>query len=465
MTSQAQPSLFDLKHADDICQSKFVVGSPRIESDSRESSISEFSDSFPSIALKEKNSIYDSSNVCSRLNSSSTLNPEPTNTIITTACGANGTYSEGYTGSFEGPEKLLEIWFCPKDSSTQAPHNQSSQDSNVLGMRSIPLDDIEKMLMLVNCSIIQSHSNGFCDSYILSESSLFVYPNKLIIKTCGTTTLLLALQRILDLASEYCKYLSPFKVFYSRKSFMFPELQQIPHNSWDNEVSHLNSFFPTGSAYTIGNLNSDYWHLFIASLDPISTQVDQKIPSKTITPPNKGDTTIEILMTGLDPKCMELFYCSEGTRSVEGLEGGKFVENSSGISSIYSKANVFSYLFSPCGLSSNGHVDDGYFTIHVTPESSCSYASFETNVPLSSPNSDDINTLISKVIKIFGPSQFTVTVFYQSDDDDFVITNSSPIHKQPSFTTKKRIDNFTSSDRIHYEFDDYHLHYSHFVKS
>ncbi|OMJ13379.1 S-adenosylmethionine decarboxylase proenzyme, partial [Smittium culicis] len=132
---------------------------------------------------------------------------------------------------------------------------------------------------------------------------------------------------------------------------------------------------------------------------------------------------------------------------------------------IYSKAKVFSYLFSPCGLSSNGHVDDSYFTIHVTPESNCSYASFETNVPLSNPNSDDINTLISKVIKIFGPSQFTVTVFYQSDDDDFENTNSSPIHKQPSFTTKKRIDNFTSTDRIHYELDDYHLHYSHFVKS
>ncbi|KAJ1932805.1 hypothetical protein EC988_009332, partial [Linderina pennispora] len=31
----------------------------------------------------------------------------------TPTCSNNGTHSEGYTGAFEGPEKLLEMWFAP----------------------------------------------------------------------------------------------------------------------------------------------------------------------------------------------------------------------------------------------------------------------------------------------------------------------------------------------------------------
>ena len=72
---------------------------------------------------------------------------------------------------------------------------------------------------------------------------MFVYPHKLILKTCGTTTLLLALPEILNVARRYCGFEKVWRVFYSRKAFMFPERQVGVHRSWDSEVEFLNKHF------------------------------------------------------------------------------------------------------------------------------------------------------------------------------------------------------------------------------
>jgi S-adenosylmethionine decarboxylase len=81
------------------------------------------------------------------------------------------------------------------------------------------------------------------DGGSISESSMFVYPHKLILKTCGTTTLLMALPRILELAKDLCGFEKVWRVFYSRKSFMFPDRQCGPHRSWHDEVSYLDTHF------------------------------------------------------------------------------------------------------------------------------------------------------------------------------------------------------------------------------
>lgn len=44
-----------------------------------------------------------------------------------------------------------------------------------------------------------------------SESSLFVAPHVVILKTCGTTLNLLGLYRILEIAREYCGLTSVYR--------------------------------------------------------------------------------------------------------------------------------------------------------------------------------------------------------------------------------------------------------------
>lgn len=58
---------------------------------------------------------------------------------------------------------------------------------------------------------------------MLSESSLFVYPTKWVLKTCGTTKLLNAVPRLLEMSASLA--MEPRRCKYSRASFLFPEQQ------------------------------------------------------------------------------------------------------------------------------------------------------------------------------------------------------------------------------------------------
>ena len=59
-----------------------------------------------------------------------------------------------------------------------------------LGLREVTRNEWSNLLVSAACEILDVRSNEYFDAYLLSESSLFVYPVKIILKTCGTTTLL-----------------------------------------------------------------------------------------------------------------------------------------------------------------------------------------------------------------------------------------------------------------------------------
>ena len=123
------------------------------------------------------------------------------------------------------------------------------------------------MLTLAKCEIISSCSNAEIDAYVLSESSLFVSRRRMILKTCGTTTPLDCIERIIWLVQKYTQYDMIEDIFYSRKNFKRPTLQHKQHKTFENEVNLLDKFFEDdGAAYCMGSINKDCW--FMYTLNP-----------------------------------------------------------------------------------------------------------------------------------------------------------------------------------------------------
>lgn len=272
---------------------------------------------------------------------------------------------------FEGPEKRLEIDF---KKNPQSPR----------GLRSLSRRQIDDLLDLARCTIVSQKSNEYFDSYVLSESSLFIYPFKLMLKTCGTTTLLRCIPKLLEFASALD--LTVELVMYSRKNFLFPHKQQYPHLNWSDEVDYLNKIFD-GTAHVLGPLTQSHWYLYLADYS------DHHGASNT-------EMTMEIMMHELDPAAASKFFREEGIS-----DDAKFP----GVAELLPGSETDEFNFTPCGYSMNGLFHESYYTIHVTPEDHCSYASFETNVSLNS-----YVDLISDVLKLFKPGSFTLTFFNEN---------------------------------------------------
>jgi len=283
---------------------------------------------------------------------------------------------DGVTVSaFEGPEKRLEVDF-------------KINPSRPLGLRIYSKEQWQELLNYANCTIISSLCNDFCDSYVLSESSLFVFPAKMILKTCGTTTLLRTIPKLLEYARG-CQ-MSIEYVMYSRKNFLMPEKQIAPHTSWNDEVEYLDEYFD-GQSYLMGPITKDHWYLYVADYsDPCDAA--------------SKEVTLEIMMHKLDRAAASQFYRKEGI-----AERDKFP----GVAELINGQETDEYNFTPCGYSMNGLADQYYSTIHVTPEAHCSYASFETNLSVNSYKNS-----VLRVFDIFKPGTVTLTLFRENTDSE-----------------------------------------------
>ncbi|CAI0552728.1 unnamed protein product [Linum tenue] len=245
---------------------------------------------------------------------------------------------------FEGYEKRLEIAFFEPGIFV---------DPEGKGLRSLSKAQLDQILGPAQCTIVDSLANADVDSYVLSESSLFVFAYKIVIKTCGTTKLLLSIPPILKLAETLS-----LKVKSVSKAYIM--------GGWDSQQQ---------------------WHVYSANAD--AAVVDEPI------------YTVEMCMTGLDREKAAVFF---KTRSPTGA----VMTVDSGIRKILPNSEICDFDFDPCGYSMNAIEGGAVSTIHVTPEDGFSYASFE----MVGYNLKEVGLkqVVDRVLACFKPSEFSVAV-------------------------------------------------------
>jgi S-adenosylmethionine decarboxylase len=330
-----------------------------------------------------------------------------------------------YTGMFEGPEKTLEVVFrrlhggkhmdlSMGDISPVGPHREHQQPAEVVddsdiggprvGLRRLKREDLDLICARARCTILSCISNRYLDAYVLSESSLFIYPYMLVLKTCGTTTLLRCIATLIDMGRKLGLEID--WVGYSRKNFNFPGDQAFPHQSFHQELDYLYGHRSLcerldGNGYTLGPVTGDHWFVFVA--DHTSRSNALEIDT---------DRVLNIMMFDIDEAVAQIFTYDHYEQQKDGETKQEETERigaeqtiKSGINALCPGAIIDPRPFEPCGYSMNAILFRSYTTIHITPESGSSYASFETNQKVKS-----YKALISNVIRTFRPRRFVMTL-------------------------------------------------------
>lgn len=237
----------------------------------------------------------------------------------------------------------------------------------------------ERVVAASNATVLSTISNTQFDAYLLSESSLFVYDRSAVMITCGTTSLVSAVEEMTTfIAHEDVDFL-----MYERKNEYRPEDQPT---DFDQDVARINRIFP-GEVANLGTLEDHHVRLF-------------HYARSNFNPPG-DDMTLELLMHDLSPEARKIFGDPELSR--------ERLYEATGINQILSGFQVDDFLFKPVGYSLNAIGEEAYYTFHVTPEEAFSYASFETNYSFNGER----EATLDKVLSIFQPRLCSLVLFRQ----------------------------------------------------
>lgn len=259
---------------------------------------------------------------------------------------------------FEGSEKKVEVITAPTAGSLRA------LGRNFWG----------NVVACANAEILDILSNEDCDAYLLSESSLFVWHDRFLMLTCGTTTLADAFLYFLD-------HVNNGDILYASFQRKNEYLSHLQKTSFEEDLARLGQRL-AGTAYRLGNLDSHHHYIF--HLDrPYECQA--------------GDVTSELLMYHIKGEGAD--YLRSPNQTVEGVR--RLLQ----LDKILQGFAISDWLFEPFGYSLNAIKGDRYATFHITPQEESSYVSFETNLDLRD------GTLIETLLTALKPGSWDLIGF------------------------------------------------------
>lgn len=269
---------------------------------------------------------------------------------------------------FEGAEKKAEL--------------QIYNDGFSL-LKDIKDDFWHELVSHCNAKILSTISNQYCKAFLLSESSLFVWEDRFLILTCGETKLINSVEFFINsYGKEKVRQLT-----YQRKNEYFSHAQP---SCFGDDVKLLNQYFE-GQAYRFGALDSHHNFIFHYEDNYVADEKDQ---------------TFEFLAYQISEKASRILSTPGLTR-----EDIRALFN---FEQIIPGFEIDDFVFDPYGYSLNAILDDKYLTIHVTPQETSSYVSFEANI--------DLIALAPKLIEVLEPNSFDILTYNEFEYENKIKT-------------------------------------------
>lgn len=271
------------------------------------------------------------------------------------------------------------------------------------------LDDIEDdfwpvLVQCCNAQILSSIRNHDCKAFLLSESSLFVWHDRILILTCGNTRLVHSVEFFIQqIGMDNIQ-----QVIYQRKNEYFAHAQP---SSFGDDIKLLGQYV-AGKAYRFGELDSHHNYIF---------HQDNNFQADNL------DKTYEFLAYQISQQASEKLT----TVGLKAEEIRQFLQ----LDKLIGDFLLDDFVFDPFGYSVNAIKGKHYLTIHVTPQANSSYVSVESNI--------NLRALTEKFLTILAPKSFDLLSFNDFDfvnlTDEFIPTN---------YVSKSRVSEHLSNNYL-----------------
>jgi S-adenosylmethionine decarboxylase len=225
-------------------------------------------------------------------------------------------------------------------------------DQNQLSLLENFDDDFwQQLVQCGDAHILSSIKNSDCKAFLLSESSLFIWHDRLLIITCGNTQLVRSVEYFIQQVGMN----KIQQVIYQRKNEYFAHAQP---STFGDDIKLLSQYMQ-GKAHRFGELDSHHNYIF---------HQDNRFQARN------NDKTYELLAYQISKKASDKLT----TVGLTAKEIRAFLQ----LETLFSDFILDDFVFEPFGYSINAINGLNYLTIHVTPQESSSYVSIESNVNL-----------------------------------------------------------------------------------